>query len=90
MNVPAISLAIDPSTNEESKPNVYINTGDISAVRDDSQISLWRELKYGTKYQERSKMSLAQFQRGFSESSLMAATSFMIEPLKFYDVSHTA
>lgn len=76
MNVSAINPAIDPSTNEESKTNVYINTEGISAVRDDSQISLWRELKYGTKYQERSKMSLVQFQGGFSESSLMAATSY--------------
>lgn len=90
MNVSAINLATDPSTNEESKPNVYINTEDISAVRDDSQDSLWRELKYGTRYQERSEMGLVQFQGGCSESSLMAATSFMIEPLKFYDVFHTA
>lgn len=90
MNVSAINPAICPSTNEESKTNVYINTEGIRAVRDDSQTSLWRELKYGRKYQERSKMSLVQFQGGFSESSLMAATSFMIEPLKFYDVSHTA
>lgn len=35
-------------------------------------------------------MSLVQFQGGFSESSLMAAPSFMMEPLKFYDVSHAA
>lgn len=90
MNVSAINLATDPSTNEESKTNVYINTEDISAVRDDSQVSLWRELKYGTRYQERSEMGLVQFQEGCSESSLMAATSFMIEPLKFYDVFHTA
>lgn len=57
MNGSAINLAIDPSTNEESKANVHINTEDVSAVRDDSHSSLWRELKYGAKYQERAEMS---------------------------------
>lgn len=90
MNGSAINLAIDPSTTEESKPNAHINTEDVSAVRDDLYMALWRELKYGAKYQGRAKMSRVQFQGGFSESSLMAATSFMMEPLKFYDVSHAA
>lgn len=72
MNGSAINLAIDPSTTEESEPNVHINTEDVSAVRDDLYISLWRELKYGAKYQGRAEMSLVQFQGGFSESSLMA------------------
>lgn len=40
MNVSAIDLAIDPSPNEESKPNVSINSEDFSAVRDDSHVSL--------------------------------------------------
>ena len=82
MSVSAINLAIDSSTNVESNSNVYVNTEDTSGVSDDSQISVLRELKYGTKYQERSEISLVQFQRGLSESSLVVLTSFMTEPFK--------
>ena len=82
MSVPVINLAIDSSTNVESNTNVYVNTEDSSGVSDGLQISLLRELKYGTKYQERSEMSLVQFRRGFSESSLVVLTSFMTEPVK--------
>ena len=82
IGISAINLAIDSSINVESNTNVYVNTEDISGVSDNSQISLLRELKYATKYQEGSKMSLMQFQRGFSESSLVVLASFMKESFK--------
>lgn len=66
----------------ESKPNVQINSEDISAVRDDLHISLWRALKYGTKYQERSRMSLVQFQGGFSEKLFDGCNIFHDRALK--------
>lgn len=82
MSVSAINLAIDSSTDVKSNTNVYVNTEDVNGVSDVSHISLLRELKYGTKYHETSEMSLVQFQRGFSKSSLVVLTSFMIEPFK--------
>lgn len=82
MTISAINLATASSTNVESNTNVYVDTEDISGVTDDFQISLLRELKHGTKYEETSEISLVQFQREFSDSSLVVSAIFMMKSFK--------